>query len=336
MDVSPDHKSLAVIIREPCTVEKKPTPAAGDEPGMPPAGGSCEGGTRSYLYTVSLANNTVRSVPDYSNSYEDYRTFFFVPPQEIVGWVDNNRIAVQLAAVPTRQLVLAEKDGSSYKGLDFPTGYATAGDASLSPDRKTLFSAVVGDGKIDSGFWLYNLEGSNPRKLADLSQVKWADKPAWSPNGKHISFISPKGGSDYKHMSVSILDLDTLSLQDVTAPDTSSSAPVWSPDSSQIAFLQADDPENARNGKYKEVDSNLFVADANSKKPRKLTAFSKKRNRDVQWTSDGNLLLTSTALSADASLELVSIQAKDGKAVKLSKKSSTNSPENVVLPVIFK
>ena len=62
-------------------------------------------------------------------------------------------------------------------------------DPQLSPDGKTVAFAVttpdLDANKSLHSVWTVPLEGGPPRKIADL-----ADRPRWSPDGKHIFYVS--------------------------------------------------------------------------------------------------------------------------------------------------
>lgn len=317
MSVSPDHRSLAVL-----SITEGSSEMEGDLP--------------TWLSVINLGNNTVQSVPDYSRS-DVYMSFLQKPPARILGWLDNDRLALLEISTPIRA-VIATKDGASYAEVPFPPQYSTAPKTALSPDRTRLFSYGSG------GFWLYNIDGSNPRNIiADTHGPTSPDNPTWSPSGKHISFESPliqvKEGKeyvDYDHRGVWILDLNTLAQKLVSAENSWSVAPTWSLDGSELAFLSADDSTKGRDNKLEKINSNIFVADVITLNPSKLTKFVGKKNSGLQWTPSGNLILSSTAESQDGTLDLVAVQKKDGKVQKLRKKAPDSPEENIVRPLVFK
>src|ERR1700722_13510931 len=104
---------------------------------------------------------------------------------------DHNRTRPGLAArlcliALAPSLLLAQKNPFDASAL---LKIQRIADPQLSPDGKTVaFAAAVPDldaNKSLHSVWTVPLEGGVPRKLADL-----ADRPRWSPDGKHIFYVS--------------------------------------------------------------------------------------------------------------------------------------------------
>lgn len=339
ISVSPDHNSIAVLLSLVCVPSPlSPTPdlPAGEVLPNTDAHVPCQQGSPQFLYIISLTNNQVQNVPDYDERYDLYEELLITPILRIVGWMDNNRVAFEYGGIPMTYIAVATKDGTAISLSAFPPGYATQLDTTLLPDGQNFLSVVSGDGSTESGLWTYDLEGRTPRKLVDLDKIHSPYEPALSPDGKYVSFRSPKDSSQFEDMGIWLLDLTTMSEKVVTMENTWNSVPVWSPGGSQLVFLQADVKPKTPKTLPDNIATNVFVVDAKDLKPRKLTKFADKENRDLQWTSDGNLIAASTAFSTDSTLDLVAIKVKDGKPEKLSKKTVPSSAENVVHPVVFK
>lgn len=326
IDVSPDHRSLAVLAQEEPTAE-----------GIWP----------KWLSVIDLTNHKVQPIPDYGH-YDLYEDYWFRTPIRIIGWLDNNKLSVQESNIPAA-VVVATKDGTTYSRLPFPGEYSSAHETALAPDRNTFFSDVVQRGK--GGFWLYNTDGGNLRKVMDREKTRPLHAPTWSPDGKYITFLSDEVLPDelkegkrreyYGHMGVWVLDLNTGSQKKVDGADVWDASPVWSPDGSEIAFLRAkgpikDEKIRHRYDRPENVSTDIYIADVISLKPRKLTSFSGKKNSGLQWVPGGNLILSSTADSQDGTPDLIAVSKKDGKITKIGKKSPGNSNEALVHPLVFK
>lgn len=320
MAVSPDRKSLAVLMYNDQSVN-----------GM-------EGLYPTWLSVVDLGNNKVQPIPDYQNNYGLYKDVYSDRVVKIAGWVDNNRLAVQGSGATADAIVIA-RDGAAHSPIRFPGEYASAVDIALSPDRATIFAETLAD------FWMSNIDGTNPRKIAAIGPTNEASQLTWSPDGKRVGYVSPRlvieGELKYpsvEQAGVWVLDLDKKSQTLVSGEDAWNTGPAWSADGLQIAYIQADDAReaNAARSKFKKYNSNIFVAEVTGSAPRKLTRFTGKKNSGLQWTPQGNILLASTAETQGEAPDLVVLQKKDGKTTKLSKKPSSNSDEAVVGPIIFK
>src|SRR6266699_6049873 len=109
-------------------------------------------------------------------------------------------------------------------------------DPQLSPDGKTVAFAVtlpdVAENKSVHSVWSVPLENGAPRKLADL-----ADRPRWSPDGKHIFYVSTIAGSS----QIWSMNPDGSAATQITRLSTEVEGLVVSPD-----------------GKYILVTSNVF------------------------------------------------------------------------------
>jgi hypothetical protein len=281
--ISPDHQSLAVFTGS--------------------ATASGEGDVSGWLSVINLTDNSVQGIPDYNNHSDLYSYYYIRPPNKILGWIDNSTFAVQQSI---EGVVSAGKDGASYSLISFPQGGyqgTLAIDSALSADRTTVFSELSGN---ESGFWLYNIDGSNPKQLVDGTTAKQAYSPNWSPDAKYISFLSPQlatpesggvTGTTDQYIGLWLLDLGAKSQNAVSGGSTWDVDPAWSSDSSKIAFLRSDSPisEDDIWSRPDKVSTNIFVASVSDLTPHQLTQFQATNNSDLQWTDGGNLIMASTA-----------------------------------------
>lgn len=320
--ISPDHQSLAVLTFS--------------------ATASGEGGTPGWLSIINLTDNSVQDIPDYNSHYDLYSYYYIRPPNKILGWIDNSTFAVQQSI---EGVVSAGKDGASYSLVPFPQGGyqgTLAIDSALSPDRTTLFSELSGN---DSGFWLYNIDGSNPKQLVDGTTAKQTYSPNWSPDAKYISFLSDQlatpesggvTGTTGQYIGVWLLDLGTKSQNPVGGGSTWDVDPAWSSDSSKIAFLRSDSAVTDDKVWYDrpdKVSTNIFVASVSDLTPHQLTQFQATNNSDLQWTDGGNLIMASTLGSSGPPPgiglpNIIAVSGQDGSTTTLVQAGSGQSLEH--------
>ena len=81
--------------------------------------------------------------------------------------------------------------------------------------------------------WLASVDGKQQAK--ELAFVRGVEvEPKWSPDGKHIAFVSQREG----HSFVAIYDFDGGSIRYVAPSVDKDSMPRWSPDSKWIVFVR--------------------------------------------------------------------------------------------------
>ncbi len=302
MALSPDHRSLAVLVASMWWV---PGDTIGDA---------------GWLSVVDLGSNKVQPIPDYSHQ-ELYIEYSYASPVHIIGWVDNDRLAIESTGI----VKIATKDGASSVTMR-DTGRAVY--SALSPDRKALFTAI-NDG--DNAFNIQAVDGSRDSVVQNTTNTRLLDYPRWSPDGKQIMLLSENNAV---HITVRLLDPSTGAQQAVSKTDAWDVAPAWSADSSSIAFLRADGPvsDYAAYLSPESVNSNIYITTLNDLAPKQVSNFTSLKNSDLQWTPAGNLLLSSTAGRIDDSPVLVAVSPNDGAVTTLA---TGSSGEALVCPVIF-
>ena len=171
-------------------------------------------------------------------------------------------------------------------------------DIQISPDSKwALWSAK-------KKLWLASVDGKQQAK--DLASVRGAAKqPKWSPDGKHIAFVSQREG----HSLVSIYDFDGNSIRYLAPSVDKDSMPRWSPDGKWIVFVRTPGAEQKLPLiPVRPEPWSLWIADASTGTARLL------------WRSGEKLDDSLPELTEDASLNFVA----DGRVVFASEQDGRN------------
>src|SRR6516164_8059776 len=111
------------------------------------------------------------------------------------------------------------------------------GDPQLSPDgklvayvRTTTDPATL---KRNADIWVVAADGSATPKLL-VGGEKAENTPRWSPDGKHLAFISTRDGAS----QVYVADADGTHVRQVTKVDGGVQPPlVFAPDGAMLAFV---------------------------------------------------------------------------------------------------
>ena len=153
--------------------------------------------------------------------------------------------------------------------------YTRGGDLEFS-DKPAPNPAKVVEG-VEQAVWVVALNGTGPRKVGEghlpaispqggslayvLKDQIWLGKLAdsdmpiqllhtrgsihslrWSPDGSFLAFVSDRGD----HSFIGLYKLASKALEYLDPGSDHDREPVWSPDSSQLAFLRLPSPEEVR------------------------------------------------------------------------------------------
>ena len=187
-------------------------------------------------------------------------------------------------------------------------------DIEISPDgRSAVWSAK-------KKLWLCSVDGKQPAK--ELAVVHGNSvEPKWSPDGKHIAFVSERGD----HSLIAIYDFDGDSIRYLAPSVDKDSMPRWSLDGKSIVFVRTPGTEiKLPLIPVRSKPWSIWIADAASGSGRQLWHSGAKPEDSLpELTEDGSLNVAVDgrivfSSEQDGRNHLYSIAANGGEATLLT------------------
>jgi dipeptidyl aminopeptidase/acylaminoacyl peptidase len=145
--------------------------------------------------------------------------------------------------------------------------------------------------------WKVATNGSSPARQITFGE-KGDSQPQWSPDGKHISFVSSRGGAEAKSQ-IYLMHADGGEAWKLTDAKENVSAYSWAPDSTRIAYVTTDPRSADEEANIKKRDDervfegdfryqHAWVVDVNSKQATRITEGTSYTVQGApSWSPDG-------------------------------------------------
>jgi len=165
--------------------------------------------------------------------------------------------------------------------------------SSKEPDKRTARTQV----------WRVSTSGGDARPLTFGEDS--ANGPAWSPDGRYISFVAARGGGEAKPQ-LWVMRTEGGEAWSITDAKEGVTAYAWSPDSTRIAFVGRDPETKEQEAARKKGDdrrvfeaefrlAHLWVVDVAAKQAARVTEGEFTVRGEPTWSPDGTRLAFSFA-----------------------------------------
>ena len=183
--------------------------------------------------------------------------------------------------------------------------------------------------------WKVATNGTTPARQITFGERD--SQPQWSPDGKYISFVSPRGGSEAKGQ-IYLMHADGGEAWKLTDAKENVSAYSWAPDSTRIAYVTTDprSAEEEANIKKRD-DERVFEGDFRYQHAWVVEVATKQATRITEgtsytvqgapsWSPDGKRFVFGGASHADAARQpprhLPCRRCQQGRPAKVDKIST--------------
>ena len=191
--------------------------------------------------------------------------------------------------------------------------------AAWSPDGRSIAASEVGDNHSD--VYVLDPSGSRLRQLTrhwsnvSVQQSAWGRKPAWSPDGAQIAYVSDLWQSDMSLWTVGARGGDNQRRWNMPRGSGGLDWPSWSPDKKKIAFT------SYSGGAYDKPQ--LFVLNLESGVLAMLTDL-KDGAFDPAWSPDGGQI--AFAGRSGGTTRIMVVRADGTGAVRLTDGAMERAP----------
>lgn len=205
--------------------------------------------------------------------------------QEAITWHFRTRsprlVLLRHAADGTATLWLTERDGRNGRAVVREPGGIL--EVAVAPDGQYVLLTLPRPAER-TALVLVALEDGTQQPLIDDEQVR-ASTPAWAPDGSFIAFEQRfRQAEGWSSPAIWVMQPDGTPFGPLTTSEQVGFAPVWAPDSRQVAFLDA-------------VTQHVTVAAF----PSSSQTFADSAGEAVTWAPDASALIYTSSVPGDDS-----------------------------------
>lgn len=174
----------------------------------------------------------------------------------------------------------------------------------LAPAHRAVIASDR-DGQVD--LYIVRSLGSAVVRLTTTPEQELS--PAWSPDGRQISFVRGSGPASAARYSLHTIGADGRGEQELAPTLPGAFRPVWSPDGERIAF----EGSAAVDSDGDPLNPDIYVVDRDGANLRRLIRTPEFPERDLAWSPDSSRL---AFVSWDGVNPVIAVIGADGSGLR--------------------
>lgn len=205
-----------------------------------------------------------------------------------LAWDFESNLYLRVDALGNTRLVRVTPDGIS-KQFDLS---AQTYDMDFSPDGQSLIYSFTRGLGLGSELWAATPTGSRTWQL-HFEKDSIITFARWSPDGQRIGFVAlPDSATPFPLGELWVMDADGSHSRPLAPADAGHGyAPAWSPDSTRIAYVGRENPDDPRADQVAEaLISNIYIVDVANGDISPITHFEGSLVESPIWSADGHFL----------------------------------------------
>jgi len=205
-----------------------------------------------------------------------------------LAWDFDSNLYLRVDALGNTRIVRVTAEGVS-KQFDLP---AQTYDMNFAPDGDSLIYSFTRGLGLGSELWAATRPANRARQLhAETDSIITFAR--WSPDGKQIAFIAlPDSATPFPVGELWLMDADGKNARPLAPADAGHGyAPAWSPDSTRIAYVGRENPDDPRADQSADaLISNIYIAEVATGQISPVTSFDSMLVESPRWSADGRFL----------------------------------------------
>ena len=242
-------------------------------------------------------------------------TPFTEADSHFLAWDFDSNLYLRVDALGNTRLIRTTPNGPEQFNLSAQTY-----DMDFAPDGGSLIYSFTRGLGLGSELWAATPTGSRTWQI-HFEKDSIITFARWSPDGSHIAFIAlPDSAIPFPVGELWIMNADGDNARPLASADSGHGyAPAWSPDSTRIAYVGRDNPDDPRADQVADaLVSNIYIVDVAGGVTTPVTQFEGMLVEAPVWSADGHFLAFIVVNTLDDTITLWIAELDSGEVKKLA------------------